>query len=227
LSNDTGQIARVWNYDSERKDEWVNLNVSPRFKWAQSAIHASWMASNENFRDIQFDGIWQAHICAHLTPSAWLDCGANYNYGHRIARNDLVLGAESLWGFWADFKPIDRLQISTSFTSTHSDALAGRYAGGELVVAGGERLFSGFVTRTRATLLMTRELSLRLIVQYDDFDARWEADPLLTYQLNPFSIFYVGSTRDYGQISGPEDHDQEWRLTDRQYFLKLQYLFGV
>jgi hypothetical protein len=221
------QLARVWNYDAERKDEWVNLNVTPRFRWAQSAVHASWMASNENFRDIQFDGIWQAHICTQLTPTAWLDCGANFNYGHRIARNDLVLGKEVLWGFWADLKPAGRLQISTTFTSTRSDALDDRYVDGDLVVAAGDRLFEGFITRTRATVLFTRELSLRLIVQYDDFDAHWEADPLLTYQLNPFSIFYVGSTRDYGLVGVADGPDQEWRLTDRQYFLKLQYLFGV
>ncbi len=221
------QVARVWNTSGERKDEWVNVNVSPRFQWAQSSLHAAWLASNENFRDIQFDGIWQAHICAQLTPVAWLDCGANYNFGHRIARNDLVLGEEILWGFWADLKPVDRLQISTNFTSTRSDALDDRYADGELVVAEGERLFGGFVTRTRATLLFTRELSLRLIIQYDDFDAHWEADPLLTYQLNPFSIFYVGSTRDYDQVDVSGGSGQEWRLSDRQYFLKLQYLFGV
>ncbi len=221
------QLARVWNYDGERKDEWVNLNVSPRFQWAQSSVHASWLASNENFRDLQFDGIWQAHICAHLSPVAWLDCGANYNWGHRIARNDLVLGEQIDWGFWADLKPVDRLQFSTTFTSTRSEALDDRHEDGDLVVAAGECLFNGFVTRTRATLLFTRELSLRLIVQYDDFDAHWEADPLLTYQLNPFSIFYVGSTRDYDQVDAAGSPDGEWRLTDRQYFLKLQYLFGV
>jgi hypothetical protein len=221
------QLARVWNYDGQRKDEWLNLSLSPRFQWAQSSLHASWMVSNENFRDLQFDGIWQTHLCAQLTPVAWLNCGANYNYGHRIARNDLVLGVETLWGFWADLKPADRLQISTSFASARSVALDSRYAGGDLVVAEGKRLFSDFVTRTSTTLLVTRELSLRLIIQYDDFDAHWEADPLVTYQLNPFSVFYVGSTRDYGQIGAGPGTDQEWRLTDRQYFLKLQYLFGA
>ena len=64
-------------------------------------------------------------------------------------------------------------------------------------------------------------------MQYDDFDEHWEADPLISYQINPFSIFYVGSTRDYDTYDTGVGPDQDWRLTDRQYFLKLQYLFGV
>jgi len=221
------EIARVWNYAGERKDEWVTVNLEPRFQWAQSAVHASYLASNENFQGIQFDGIWQWHVCFRSTPVAWLDAGANYNVGDRIARGDLVLGRETSWGFWADLKPLDRLQISTTFSATSSDALQDRYEGDERVVRAGERLFEGFVTRTRATVLFTRELSLRLIAQYDDFDARWECDPLVTYQLNPFSIFYVGSTRDYGRDGATDDPQAPWRLAARQYFLKFQYLFRV
>ena len=76
-------------------------------------------------------------------------------------------------------------------------------------------------------LQITRELSLRLILQYNDFNELWEGDPLLQYQINPFSIFYVGSTRDYRLLTPTGQDAGDWRLVDRQYFLKLQYLFRI
>ncbi len=62
-------------------------------------------------------------------------------------------------------------------------------------------------------------------MQFDDFDQRWELDPLVTYRLNPFSIFYVGSTRDYARFAALADGPESWQLGERTYFLKLQYLF--
>jgi hypothetical protein len=38
-------------------------------------------------------------------------------------------------------------------------------------------------------------------------------------------MFYIGSTRDYAQVTAAGGSGQDWRLADRQYFLKLQYLF--
>jgi len=43
----------------------------------------------------------------------------------------------------------------------------------------GEKLFEGFVSRVRSNLQFTRELSMRLVVQYNDFSEKWEVDPLL------------------------------------------------
>mgnify|MGYP000721209861 CR=1 FL=1 len=81
--------------------------------------------------------------------------------------------------------------------------------------------------RSKLNLQVTRGLSLRLVLQYNGFRDQWEADPLLQYQWNPLSIFYVGSTRDYRLVTpAGQDHDS-WRLTDRQYFLKFQYLIRI
>jgi hypothetical protein len=68
---------------------------------------------------------------------------------------------------------------------------------------------------------VTRELSLRFVVQYDDFDQALSLEPLLTYRLNPFSMFYIGSSLAY------QDYDLANRsltATSRQIFTKLQYL---
>jgi hypothetical protein len=53
----------------------------------------------------------------------------------------------------------------------------------------------------------------------------WEADPLLTYRISSFSVFYFGSTSDIRHVENMFDGRDRWRLTDRQFFMKIQYLF--
>ena len=92
----------------------------------------------------------------------------------------------------------------------------------------GRRLFSGYVARSRLNLQLSREWSARLVLQYNDFSRTWDADPLLTWRLNPFSIFYIGSTRNYAEFAAdPGGRDEKWRLMNRSYFLKIQYLFQI
>ncbi|HER43371.1 MAG TPA: hypothetical protein ENO08_02800, partial [Candidatus Eisenbacteria bacterium] len=210
LESIDGEIdaARKWNFDGVLKDEWITTNVTAHFRAAQTGIHGQYLRSNELFRDIRFDDIWQSHICFSTQPFAALRFGGNYNYGHRIARRDLVMGMETSWGAWADIRPLDRMLIATSFSRIQSDNLRS-----------GERLFSQSVLRATLSLQMTRELSARVVTQYNDRDESWEFDPLVTYRLNSFSVLYFGSTHDYRDLTIEEDGREGWTLTDRQYFL--------
>lgn len=59
--NGNVQLAREWNFDSVKKDEWVHASLELRFRAAQTGIHTSYLRSNELFGGIQFNGIWQVH----------------------------------------------------------------------------------------------------------------------------------------------------------------------
>ncbi len=218
LENISGEVdaVRKWNFDGIRKDEWIMSELELYFRAAQTGIHSYYMVSNELFRDIYFDGIWQMHNCFSTRPYGRLQLGANYNYGHRIARMDLVMGKETSYGAWADIRPLDRLLISTSYSRIFSDDLDT-----------GERLFSQSVLRTTLSLQMTCELSARLVTQYNDRVDRLEIDPLITYRVNSLSVLYLGSTHDYRDLTMAEDGIEGWTLTDRQFFLKFQYLFQL
>jgi hypothetical protein len=209
-------LVRKWNFDGDQKDEWINANVQLQLRAAQTNFHGQYLASNELFHDIYFGGIWQAHVCGQTQPWGQLRFGGNYNYGHRIARHELVMGAETSWGAWADVKPIDRLLISGSYSHIHSDGLDS-----------GERLFSQSVFRSTVNLQFSRRLSLRLITQYNDRWDTWDVDPLITYRVNSLSVFYIGSTHDYRDLTLAEDGIDGWTLTERQFFLKFQYLFQL
>lgn len=208
--------AQKYNFDGVKKDEWVNANLSVDLRAAQTHTHSRFMYSNELFGGIQFDDIWLAHTCFSSQISQKLRFGGNYNYGHRIARRDLVMGKEIQWGVWTDIQPIDRLLISPQFSHIDSNDRDT-----------GEDLFSQSVFRSRMSLQLSREFSARLILQYNDGYESWDVDPLLSYRINPFTVLYVGSTHDFRDLTLSEDGCEGWTQTERQYFLKIQYLFRI
>jgi hypothetical protein len=223
--NGSMNLARKYNYDDVLKDEWINLEHQIRFRSAQGSIHTRYMYSNELFRGIQFDNIWLVHNCFSLQPWGSLQFGGYYDYGHRIARGPRVMGKETVTGIWADIKPIDRLMISSSLNHIFSNDLDTD-----------EELFSQTVLRSRWSLQITRELSARLVLQYNDrywdyvnnrFYDGWDIDPLITYQINPFSIIYIGSTHDYRDLTQRWHGHDGWTHTDRQFFMKVQYLIQL
>lgn len=211
------QTYKAWNYNDQLKEEALYLDLSSRFRWAQLNTHNQVMLASEVYQGKSFDDLWGLHTCANATISEKLSFGGSINYGHKIyyANSNSKVGRQLDYTAWVDFRPLDRLLVETYIGTSRSKELHGEGL-----------YYDGFITRTKFTWQASRELTARLVIQYDDFREKWEADPLLTYRINPFSIFYVGSTRDYLQV-GNSSNDESWQLSDRQYFMKLQYLFRI
>ncbi|MBN2070134.1 MAG: carbohydrate binding family 9 domain-containing protein [Candidatus Krumholzibacteriota bacterium] len=217
--NGTVSLDRVWNMDGVRKDEWADFNGEIHFRAAQTGIHSRYMRSNELYNGIEYDDIWNAHTCFNTHPTAALEFGGNVDYGHRIARRDDTMGKELNWGFWSEIQPIDRLYLFGQFSYSQSDNLYND-----------ERLFDQRIFRSRVTFQFSREFSARLISQYNSRYDCWDFDPLLVYRLNSFSVFYLGSSYNYSYMTlekGEGSEVEEWRLANRQFFLKFQYLFQI
>jgi hypothetical protein len=209
-------VGRKFNFQGEQKDEWLNFSNQIQLRAGQTNIHSRIMYSNELFGGVQFDDIWLAHTCFNVQPARALHFGAHYNYGDRIARRDMVMGRETSRGGWVDIRPIDRMLLSVSYQHAFSDDLET-----------GQKLFSQSILRTRASLQLTRALSARMILQYNDRYDTWAVDPLITYRINSFSIFYIGSTQNYQDMTLTDNAMEGWTLTNRQYFLKFQYLIRL
>ena len=208
--------SRQWNYEGLRKDTVLQAWLEGRFRKAQTSFHGAYIADEQRYQDVDYTGLYRWHMCLQSRPSDLLAFGGSANYGRRIYYSGQAYGMQEDYSFWFDLKPVDRLLLETSFSWSRSED-----------EDTGETFFDSYVMRSKLGLQITRELSARIIVQYNGFYSTWEGDPLLQYQINPFSIFYVGSTRDYAKIAVDPASQQEWRLTHRQYFLKLQYLFRI
>ncbi|UCE24061.1 MAG: hypothetical protein JSU74_12305, partial [Candidatus Zixiibacteriota bacterium] len=165
---------------------------------------------------VDFDNIWAASFSASTRPSKVIGGGFDITFGDRIARSELAMGHQIDIGGWIELRLTDRLLLEPQIIYTEShDADTD------------ERFFKGYIARSRIGYQFNRELSLRLVCEYNDFAERWSIDPLITYRINPFSTFYAGATYDYANFSdcGIEQTRSLTCLSDRQFFMKIQYLF--
>ncbi len=207
-------LYRAWNFAGDVKNAGWQADVAPQLRWAQFNGHVQYTRENELFEGRQFDGVWVLHSCFDVTLRDGLSAHLGATRSHRIARRYLRFGDQTDLSASLELRPIARLTAGLSYVSSRSEDPA---TGGEF--------FDGYIARGKLGLQVTRELSTRLVAQYNDFSRTWEVDPLVTYRISPFSIFYAGSTRDYARLAVAADGPEQWDLTDRSYFVKLQYLF--
>lgn len=98
-----------------------------------------------------------------------------------------------------------------------------------------QEIFRGFIARTRVSYQVSRPLSSRLVVEYDEFDRRFRVEPLLTYRRNAFTVVYLGMADQYQEYKRPAEAgsdplaqgDPFWKLDAQQVFAKVQYLFRI
>jgi hypothetical protein len=214
-------VGRVWNFDGLRKDEWIRPELNFGFK-RQTSLSVAWLTSNERFRGPDLRGIkrWQINLNSNFSQPVTV--GAYLEAGKIVARRDdpPVLGDARNVSLWGTLRPVDRLVIQPSVDFVKLDR------------PDGTNVFDGYVTRTRLSFQFTRRFFLRVIVQYDEFDKRMDFEPLLTYRVNPFTVFFLGSRHGSRYLTGPQLHDLEYPdapsgfyATERQFFAKFQYLF--
>ena len=205
-----------WRFDG---DQWWNnfqASVSARLRFAQTQINTNYHVGNENWSGVSFDNLQSVFVSVDSRPLSQMGFGFNIRRGQGVAFATLDKGNEISVGGYLDLKPIDRIRIEPNISyarSTHVDTDA--------------ELYKQTVTRTRLRYQASRALSLRLVVQYDDYRRAWNIDPLFTYRISPFSVAYIGSTYDYQDFSVNTNEPSRWDLQSRQFFMKLQYLFQI
>jgi hypothetical protein len=208
--------SRKWNHGWEFRENEIAADISAAFRKAQTFLNIYSFVGSEVYSGVNFDGIWGTYLNFNSCPHDLLFFGGNFGYGNRIQYDDLEPGRQLDYSGWCDLKPVDRLLLQ--FSLHYSEAKE---------VDTDNLFYSGYVMRSKFNLQVTRELSARIVLQYNGFSEKWEADPLIAYQINPFSVFYLGATHDLESFQGVTTSNTKWQLAERQYFLKLQYLFQV
>ncbi len=203
-------VRQQYTYGGERRRSLVGPQLNLELK-GQTNVHLRYERGDERFKNVHFRGMNTAALSVNTQPTGKLGAGFFVALGDEIARNEATPrpGRERSAGCYLDFKPTPRLSISPSLDyATLIDP------------ATDERFYEGVVARTRFGYQFSRELSVRLFAQYNGFSDRLDLEPLAAYQVNPFTVFYVGSTHHYNQFDAPYGLSQ----SERQFFFKVQYL---
>ena len=225
---DDGLLERVtpwiynearWYFDNVKRWDHYNFGIEGRLRFAQTYFAAMFGTGSELWNGVDYHNLNTYEFDLGIHPSDKFGFYIGFDRSKVVARWLDTKGNETEVYAEIDLKPIDRLTIEPNVSYSRSTD-----------VNSGEELYSGYISRTRIQYQANRELSLRFVIQYNDFNEKWEFDPLLTYRLSSFSVFYAGSTYDYDKFeinpSTPERYT-DWRMTSRQYFMKLQYMFRI
>lgn len=148
----------------------------------------------------------------NTTPFSWMSMFLSAEVGKIIYRGDspeVGKGHQFIYG--VSFKPTDQLQSEFEFERA-----------GLRSQKNDELLYDGYILRNISTYQFSKQIFLRLISDYNSFSGEVSLFPLFSYKLNPFTIFYIGSTHTM------REYDAPYNLTEsqRQYFLKFQYLLS-
>ncbi|UCG61418.1 MAG: carbohydrate binding family 9 domain-containing protein [Candidatus Zixiibacteriota bacterium] len=216
----SAMAGRVWNFNGEVKDSYIYGSIESKLAIAQLNNHTQFGRMSQRWGGVDFDDLWEVHTCISAQPSELVGFSSGYTYRQTAALREYppVVGRETTVQASLDVKPARRLLIENTYTYLKS------------VDRDSERkLYEGFVIRSRWNLQLTKALSVRLVGQYNRFGKTFDLDPLITYRLSPFSVFYAGSTYDYCTFDSPAVSGTDARtcMTSRQFFMKLQYLFQI
>ncbi len=204
----------IWNYDGKKKDEWIVPGFVLVMK-AQSELGMSYMWSAETFNDHYFDGIRRLNIWANTAPWRAFSLGGFVMFGNVIARRQdpPELARQKYLEVYATWKPTDNFSLSPSIVTDRLDSDTGG------------NIYEISILRTRMNYQINREFSVRLVMEYNDLTRSMSLEPLLTYRINPFSVFYLGSSHGYESFGRQRFLDKQ--ESQRQIFAKIQYLFQV
>ena len=204
------------NFDGQIKTRYTSFfgNVMlPR----QTRLAANIIAIPYNyFKNTELTGLWKIRLRINSQFNKLISFGGSL--GRSIEKvTSLVIpekGSSDSFSLWTRLKVSDRMQVGGTYENHRMTTLDKK-----------EEYYSGYLTGIRMNYQYNQALSFRLLGQYNDFSQTFQLQPLLSYQPSPFTIFYIGSTSNQIAENLSINSVQESQISDRQLFLKFQYLF--
>jgi hypothetical protein len=210
-------LSGMWRYDFANvlQERYVQLEWYNHFA-GQTQLSLSYLPLNdEQFRGRFFTQLHRASIDLYSNPVKFLSFEANLETGRDIYR---VVNPKYGHGYnfmaSATIKPMPRLQLDLSYQYSTLSSLDDK-----------TKFYSGSISRLEAHYNFSRHLFFRLITQYNTFTKQVQVYPLLSYKLNPFTKFYIGTTDNLQHVNrvGPPQINA-YRQINREFFIKVQYL---
>ena len=200
-----------YNWDGVLKDRFIMPSFEINLP-GQTNLELEYLWSVERFAGVRLSGIERWEIGLSSQPNQYITGRASISKGKYIARfaRPAFLGDGHQFNIGASIRPTSQLEISPSLAWQELNNPSTK-----------EELFSVYILRTRINYQFTREFFIRAITEYNHSNGNFDIQPLLTYKINPFSVFYLGTNRLYTDWDGLEDLS----VRSRQYFFKAQYLF--
>ncbi|RKY83363.1 hypothetical protein DRQ09_10170 [candidate division KSB1 bacterium] len=211
--NFSPRFSQTYNHQNQLKNSKYDAGVFLRMK-KQMSLYLGYTYRHRRFRNIMFKDLYNLVLFLNGEPNKYFNFSIVNNFGRDIYQttDNPRRAFSKYFQFSFTLRPLSNVSIDNNYT---------HYSLDELNSEG--NIFNGYTLRNTVNYQITRNLYFRLVTQYNSFSRKYQFDPLIRYKLNPFTIFYIGSTNDLKKFEEPYG----FRYLERQYFIKLQYLFQI
>ncbi len=217
VTNYFAKIETEIRYNSSGKLKRVHLLpiYSMSFKNGFSFDYAYSYNVFEEYNGDEFKNFATNFIAFRYTPTEKISIFSRNLIGRSIAYNisNPEIGKRMRLNLSINYRPNDKLSFSPSISSESM-----KYMGSN------EKIYSGYIFRLNSKYQFSNDLSFKLVTEYNDFNSLLFMQPLLKWNPNPSTVFYIGGNT---QINYFKDNDDRWATDNSQLFLKLQYLFKI
>jgi len=211
-------VGRAWSTGGTLKNEWIHPALYLHTK-GQTEIGLEGLAGRQRYAGETFPGIRTASVWVDSRFSELVNVSVTTSFGRSIYYGTPELADQHDWSAQLRLRPSRHVEVNTSFNRARMDSRVTN-----------ETFYSGTILRSRADVSLSRRLFVRLVVQYDEFGDRLDVEPLVTYRVNPFTMFFLGATSGYEKFQAADYATltaDDWQRADRQIFAKIQYQFRL
>lgn len=171
----------------------------------------------KNYLGRDYRNVGKSELSIRNNPSESFSLMIRSTFGKDLAYNEEKpdVGREFTLFIMPSFQLGDKLNLSPSIRYATLSKLDTQ-----------EKYFEGAISRFSARYQFNNFFSIRIISEYNSFADRFFIQPLVQWNPNPSTVFYVG-----GNQNSLEDFNDEFyspfRVDQTQFFLKFQYLIGL
>lgn len=172
---------------------------------------------HKNYLGRNYKSVGKSELNITSNPNNFFGLFLNANFGKDLAYNEENPEVGREWS--AFIRPT--FQFSKKFSLTPSL----RYS--QLKHLDSDQFyFKGYIARLNLRYQFNNFFSVRLVSEYNDFTERFFVQPLIQWNPNPATVFYIG-----GNQNSISDYNSEFyspfRVDQTQFYLKFQYLIGL
>ena len=203
------EYRRIYDFNQTLTDEDYTLSLFIS-GWRQSHIWGSFSSGLERYNGINFRASeFRGNLSSE--PFSWLSGNISYSFGDGIYYSEEpYLGYKNSFGARITIKPLSNLRF---FYDLKNDEFYKK--------KGGEKVYEVNLISQRISYQLSRSLTLRLVTDYNDYDKKFYASFLFSYEYRPGTVFYLGVEDNKIKESGV------FRSEGRYYFIKFSYWWRI
>jgi hypothetical protein len=204
------EYRRIYDFADTLTDEQFNFSAFIN-GWRNTMLWGVFRATLERYGGIDFKAnTFMFNLSSD--PLSWLNGNLNVSFGDGIYYSSSpYLGYKTSIGARLTLKPLTNLRLFYNFSNNKF-----------FRKRGDERIYSINIISQRISFQISRTLSLRLITDFNDYYKKLYNSLLLSWELRPGTVFYLG-------IDDNQEQDETgfYSVQGRYIFIKFSYWWRI